>query len=321
MNIKELINSTNQVKGRGQSEALKKKFGSIYAYNKTITVSKGGGAIIISMIIGGVTDMIKMGGKRTPVPFHRVAMALNIGEDKRIDCTAEELVKMVREKHADWADVDKIPDSDVLTAVMNAPGSFFPDATVFKTTNAEGYTIIPNQIPEDSEVQVWCSCSDYYWTFQYYNMQQVNKDNRGTLNLYGNKNYPRTYSYRSKAGKESKVPMRNPGRHPGMCKHLMLLLGMLMKDNVVSGSGTNLKKYYKADFAGFIKNNVKTRISAEQYAKYIKEYNKGQKLKNEQRNLIHYSSGNKQESKYNYKTGNFSWANNASKTNWRKRGR
>ena len=81
MNIKELIASTNRVKGRSQSEVFQKKFGSIYAFNKDITIFKGGNAIIINMIIGGVTDYIRTGGRKQPVPFHKVSLALNIGKD------------------------------------------------------------------------------------------------------------------------------------------------------------------------------------------------------------------------------------------------
>ena len=64
MNLQELIDSTNKVKGRSQSEAFKKKFGSIMAFNKNISVTGNGknAVIAVSLMIGGVTDMIKMGG-------------------------------------------------------------------------------------------------------------------------------------------------------------------------------------------------------------------------------------------------------------------
>ena len=76
MNIKELIRSTNVVKNRGKRAVFQKKFGSIYLYNKTINVAFGGSAIIVNMMIGGVTDMIRTGGKRTPVAYHKVSLAL-----------------------------------------------------------------------------------------------------------------------------------------------------------------------------------------------------------------------------------------------------
>ena len=307
MNIQELIQSTGRVKNRGKSKVFEKKFGSILLYNKTVQVPKGGGAIIVNMMIGGVTDMIKSGGKRTPVAYHKAVIALNIGDDGKKEYTTEELIAYVRATNKDFQD-EKIPPQDVLKAVLDAPDKFFPDATVFKTSNADGYTVVTNHIPIDSEIQVWCSCSDYYWTFQYYNMQTHNKDNRGYVNLYGAKGYPKTYNYRSERGKKAKAPLRNPGRNPGMCKHLMLLLAMLMKDGVVSSGRTGLTKYYNANYKQFIKSNEKQRMSQGEYEKVLSSYNKDHRIMNEQRNLTHYISGNKVERvQFNPKNGSYGW--------------
>ena len=304
MNIKQLIASTNKVKGRDQASVFQKKFGSIYAYNKNVTIFKGGNAIIISMMIGGVTDMIKMGGKRVPVPYHKVAIALNIGPEGRKDYSPEELVAVIRLKHSKYANVEEYPAGDVLREVLNNPDKFFEDSTVFKTTNGSGYTVITNNISEDSEVQVWCSCSDYYWTFQYYNAQTKDKNGAST-NLYGSSSYPKTYSYKSEAGKKSKRPLRNPGRNPGMCKHLMLLMGMLMEDELIADPKNGLKKYYKANYAGFLQNKEKDRINQSTYERMVKKYEKGHKVMMDQRNFAHFVRGDKIERKFNWKTGNF----------------
>lgn len=308
MNIRELIQSTGRVKNRGKNVVFQKKFGSIYLYNKTVQVPKGGGAIIVNMMIGGVTDMIKSGGKRTPVAYHKVSLALNIGDDGKKEYTTEELISTVRLTHKKYADENEFPPQDVLKVVLDHPSDFFPDATVFKTSNAEGYTVVTNHIPIDSEIQVWCSCSDYYFTFQYYNMQTPSKDNRGYVNLYGAKGYPKIYNYRSERGKNSKVPLRNPGRNPGMCKHLMLLLAMLMKDKVVNDGKNGLTKFYNANYNQFIKNNKKQRVSQIEYENILKSYQKDHKILNQQRNLTHYISGNKVEkSSFSPKNGKFSW--------------
>lgn len=302
MNIKELIDSTNKVKNRDKASVFKKKFGSIYAYNKNITIFKGGNAIIINMIIGGVTDMIKIGGRRTPVPFHKVSLALNVGKDGRTDYTPQGLVSAIRWRHKEYSNKDEWPDADVLTEALNRPGDFFEDATIFKTTNGKGYTVVTNKIPENSEVQVWCSCSDYYWTFQYYNIQTRNKDG-SSLNLYGTSNYPKTYNHMSAAGKKSKRPLRNPGAHPGMCKHLMLLLAMLMEDDLIKDPKNGLKKYYTANYSQFLKNKEKDRIDFSSFANKMKQYQKGERMLNTQRNEAHYMAGNKVESKFNAFTG------------------
>jgi hypothetical protein len=297
LNLEELIASTNKIKNRDQGSVFKKKFGSIYAFNKNITIFKGGNAIIINMIIGGVTDYIKMGGKRQPVPYHKVSLALNVGKDGKKDYSAEGLVEAIRARHSEYRDEQKWPNPDVLKAALENPSKFFDDATIFKTTNGEGYTVITNNIPENSEVQVWCSCSDYYWTMQYYNQQTRNKDG-SCLNLYGSMGYPKVYNHRSAAGKKSKRPMRNPGRHPGMCKHLMLLVAMLMKEEIISDTKNGLVKYYKANYDEFLKNNEKSRISQASFEKKMQQYERGHRIMNDQRNTAHFMAGNKTEKQF-----------------------
>ena len=120
----------------------------------------------------------------------------------------------------------------------------------------------------------------------------------GSLNLYASSSYPKTYNYRSEAGKKSKRPLRNPGRHPGMCKHLMLLLAMLMKDKVVKEKDSTLGKVYEMDYSKFLENQVKDRVSDAEYQHMMQQYKDSRKDVNYQRNLIHYASGNKTERKF-----------------------
>lgn len=308
MNIKELISSTNQVKNRGKRAAFQKKFGSIYLYNKTINVFKGGSAIVVNMMIGGVTDMIKSGGKKTPVAYHKVSLALN--NISKEEYTAEELVQAVRLNHKKYADENEWPPQDVIQLVLDHPSDFFNEATVFPTPDGKDFVVLSNNIPEDSEIQVWCSCSDYYWTFQYYNMQTPCKDNRGTINLYGSKDYPKTYNYRSVRGRESKAPLRNPARKPGMCKHLMLLLAMLMKDGIVKDSKNGLTKFYRANYSKFIKGNKKERVSQTEYDNVLKSYRKDQRKLVEQRREFNLKAGNVVKRAFDAKRGKFDWEKN-----------
>ena len=307
MNIKELIASTNKVPNRDEASVFRKKFGSIYAYNKNITVLSGGNVIAINMIIGGVTDMIKIGGKRKPVAYHKVSLALRIGKDAKKDFTAEELVQNIRARFPKYRSEEEWPPQDVIQEVMKNPDQFFEDSTVFKTTNkGVGYTVISNNIPDDCEIQVWCSCSDYYWTFQYYNMATHNKSG-ASVNLYGDTNYPKTYNHRSEAGKKSKRPLRNPGRHPGMCKHLMLLLAMLMKDDIVKDPKTGLTKYFKANYNEFIKGKEKSRVNWDLYMRRLAQYKKDHDILNEQRNSHLYSTGSKQQKTFWQRGGRNRW--------------
>lgn len=308
MNIRELVQSTGRVKGRGKREVFQKKFGSIYLFNKTVQVPKGGGAIIVNMMIGGVTDMIRVGGKRTPVAYHKVSLAINIGDENKQEYTTEGLINAVRATHKKYADENEFPPQDVLKVVLDHPADFFPNATVFKTSNADGYTVISNQIPYDSEIRVWCSCSDYYWTFQYYNMQTYSKNNTGSVNLYGSSNYPKTYNYKSERGKNAKAPLRNPSRSPGMCKHLMLLLAMLMKEKVITDGKNGLTKFYNANYTQFIQKNKKQRVTQVEYEQILKNYQKDHKTLVQQRREIRESSPSVvQRTNFNSKNGKFGW--------------
>ena len=303
MNLKELIASTSKVKkNRDQASVFQKKFGSIYAYNKNITIARGGNAIVVNMIIGGVTDMIRTGGKRTPVPFHKVSLALNVGKDGKKEYTSKEMVDTIRAMHREYADEKKWPAPDVLKKVLEEPDKFFEDATVFPATNkGVGFVVVTNNIPEESEVQVWCSCSDYYWTFQYYNLSTKNKDG-SCLNLYGASGYSsRVYVHRSKTGKNSKRPLRNPGRHPGMCKHLMLLAAMLMEDEVISDPKNGLKKYYKANYKEFLQGKEKKLVSQRTMERKMSQYERGQEVLNDQRKEAQQILGNKIERKFDVK--------------------
>ena len=302
MNIRELIESTNKVKNREQGKALSKKFGAIYAYDKRVSLMEGGRVINITMTIGGATEFVKKGDRKELVPYHNASIAINVGRDGRTEYTADELVSAIRRNHSEYRDTEKWVPQDVLNEAEKNPGSFFDNATIFKASKGGGYVVVKNEISEDAPIQVWCSCSDYYWTFQYYNMQapvtDIDGKSLGSVNLYASSSYPKTYNYRSEAGKKSKAPLRNPGRHPGMCKHLMLLLAMLMKDNVVKEKDTTLGTVYELDYSKFLENNVKERVSDIEYQRMMKQYRDTRRDISYQRNLIHYASGNKTERKF-----------------------
>ena len=123
--------------------------------------------------------------------------------------------------------------------------------------------LIEDKIPETSDIRVWCSCSDYYWTFQYYNVEQK-------VDIYNKA--PARYVPKTKKGFEAfkkNQPLRNPGRHPGMCKHLVLLLSMLMEKGTVQDSNGVLTDYFKADYDKFKKAK---RLDQDSYDKLMKEY-------------------------------------------------
>ena len=302
MNIKELIQSSGNIYHRGKSQALSKQMGKILLQNKMVTVYRNQTIVDISMMISGVTDMIKVGAAMKPVAFHKATISI-----KGVDQTyysPEDLVATIRREHSEYADEKAWPAPDVLKAVLENPQGFFKDSTVFQTTNDHnhGFSVVANKIPEDSEIQVWCSCSDYYWTMQYYNCEN-------DVDKY--KKYPQKYIPKSKAGYEAfkqNKPLRNPSRSPGMCKHLMLLLATLMDEGLIQDE-SNMSKYYKANFDNF---KTAERLDINSYEKRLAKWKKDQGIKVRQRMLERAKPGYR-KSGWNWKTGKHTFTTNKRK--------
>ena len=233
--IKDIVASTNTVEGYGSSSLNTKQFGAIMAYNKVIDAMPGGTTIQVSMMIKGLTD--KINGR--PVAAHRVLIAISGVEYEHY--TATELVNKIRKEVPKYRDEEKYPFMDILKMVQEQEVKFFLDKSIFPT-RVRTYVIINDRISTESSMQVNCSCSDYYWTWQWYNVE-------ANVDIKGIKPPPYKYSLNSKAkrktssGREfsmagkratsSTNPVRNPNRAYGMCKHILLLLGMLMDEDVV----------------------------------------------------------------------------------------
>lgn len=296
MNINQLIKSTTTVKGRSKASTFQKKFGTILLYNQTVTVRKFGSVIDVSMMISGVTDMIVTANGRKPVAYHKVTMSIK--GIKQQYYSPQELVDIIRLNHREYADEKAWPNPDVLKAVLDNPDGFFNDATVFRATNdaGKGFCVVSNKIPDTSEVQVWCSCSDYYWTWQYYNC-----DN--DVDIYGK--YPERYTPKTQKGFEAmrkNKPLRNPSRRPGMCKHLMLLLATLMESGVVQKGKSGLNRYYKANYSKFKKEQ---RVGKLAYENRIAKWQKDQEIKVAQRKEESISPGYAAEK--GYKRTSWGW--------------
>lgn len=294
MNIKELIQSSGNIYHRGKSQALSKKMGKVLLNNQMVTVYKNGAVVDISMMISGVTDMIRSGDSSKPVAFHKVTVSINGIEQAYY--TPSELVAKIRADHPEYADEQKYINADILKEALDKPTKFFEDATVFRTTNdsGKGFSVVSNNISEDCEVKVWCSCSDYYWTMQYYNCEN-------DVDKYGK--YPDRYIPKSKAGYEAfkqNTPLRNPSRSPGMCKHLMLLMATLMSKGIIEDT-SNMNKYYKANFSKF---QMEQRLTVSQYDKRIEEYAKDHRIKAKQRRIERDKPGYR-KSGWNNKSGTF----------------
>ena len=261
MNIKDLIVSTNMVKNREQSAVFQKKFGSIYLYNQTVKTKKNSSIIEVSMMIGAVTEKVRTIGGMKTAAAHKVSIAIRGVEHEYF--SAEGLVSKIRSEYKEYADEEEFSSADLLKMAVENQIKFFDGKTVFATSGGEGYNLVSDKIPETSDIRVWCSCSDYYWTFQFYNVEHK-------VDIFDRP--PERYIPKTKRGFEAfrkNQPVRNPYRHPGMCKHLVLLLSMLMEKGVVQDSNGVLSDYYKADYEKFKKAK---RLSQDEYEKLMKKY-------------------------------------------------
>lgn len=88
-------------------------------------------------------------------------------------------------------------------------------AVTFVGTDGTNYSIIP--INRNTNVQVNCTCLDFYYSFAVWN------DNRNSL--FGDSPDP----YVKKTDREPK----NPRKAPGLCKHLLKFFDELIKDKII----------------------------------------------------------------------------------------
>ena len=220
MNISELLKSTQWV-NREYGPAYTfgyKPFGQIYLYNKKVQTKPGFSIIEVSMMISSKTDTVEKGN-------HKVM--LTISGVKQQTMGMKRLADTIRNENPSMADKE---DNELVIAALE--GKPLKDRTVMSNQNGT-YTVIEDNISKDSEILVWCSCSNYYWVWQYYNVENG-------VDIFGQS--PARYTHRTKKGAEDFAknrPMRNPGRHPGMCKHIMLLLALLMDTNSGPDSAGN----------------------------------------------------------------------------------
>lgn len=253
MNISELLQSTHYVSGQdgtphayGPKNTFKnKELGEIYLYNKTVNTKTGSSVIEISMMIKAVTDTVE-------TDYHKVMIAINGVNQRTVQ--GQTLVNELEAMDKKYVDMDY--EEVIAIALEKKP---FPGKTVIKN-EAGTYTIIDDNISKKNDILVWCSCSDYFWTWQYYNVEK-HVDIFNEAVKYGN--------YGGKA-------KRNPGRHPGMCKHLLLLLALLMdpQENGNGGTGTinearGVTRNFRANIDRFKKVD---RLSKSQYKSLVTKW-------------------------------------------------
>ena len=277
MNISELLQSTSYLSNYRPSETFgRKQFGSIYLYNKNVRVKPRLSVIEVSMMIGGVTDKVRVRGETRAVAAHKVMVS--IGSVNQETISRKDLVEKIRKERTGYEDKEKYADDEIIRRVLNG-NRFFEDKTIFPAspTDTTTFVLVDNNISKESMIRVWCSCSSYYWTFQYYNVENG-------VDIW--MKYPEEYIPKTKKGFEAfkqNRPLRNPGRHPGMCKHIMLLLALLMDQDTIA-EARSVVRSYRANLDRFIDKKV-SRISGKEYEKLMKKYRNDHRRKLNQRKL------------------------------------
>ena len=266
MNISQLLRSTEYLDHYKPSYTFtNKKFGELYLFNKVVRVKPGSSIIEVSMMIKAVTER--------HANVHKVMVALR-GVDQRV-VSDEALLKEIAEEKKLEIPTDKQERTnfkkDILKRVRDGE-KILKDKTIFVNKDG-GFVEVSDHISKESEIRVWCSCSSYYWTFQFYNVEN-------NVDIWGKA--PDKYIPKTKKGWEafkSGKPMRNPGRHPGMCKHILLLLALLMDDDTVS-EARGITRSYRANIERFKKVD---RLGPKKFNELIKDYKSGKRKQNLQR--------------------------------------
>ena len=178
MNISELLASTHRVNNRSygpKNTFDNKKLGKVLLYNKTVRTKPDLSIIEVSMMIEAVTEK--------GMDHHRVMAAIYGVKQQKV--TGRELAAEMRRIKKGRKGIEKETDQALIIEALETKP--FKDKTVIREGNEQGfpvspedddkkqdlgyYIIIDDNVSKDNLVKVWCSCSSYYWTFLYYNVE------------------------------------------------------------------------------------------------------------------------------------------------------
>ena len=228
MNIEELLRSTismgyldsyfhNRLENRRGPEYIFefKPFGPVY-YNNLMMAYKGD-IIELSLVMGSVTDMHKSA--------HRIAIALKGVEYE--EYTEKEIVDYIWTKNPGLRELSK---EEILIAIKEDK-SFQPvegRTVIQKSSTERRFFVINNKIKASTEIAVRCTCSDFYYAWAWYNADH------GCLVGVRPPAYKRVFT--TERGRFR--TLKNPHKIPGMCKHVMLFLALLMRGGLIENLPT-----------------------------------------------------------------------------------
>lgn len=252
------IESKRGSKTHSMPSALMKDFGTIYYNNKVVIYDEETGIIEIRMMIGTATETQYS-------DYHAVRIAIYGAKGKVYnsyeDLYREEVYNAMKGmgknvKYDPQRNLERIQDASKAQLTTDTKGdisdskeenfsikfgrggSFELSGAIIPVANTEsshygqsyGSTgkifYLKEPISTNSLVRVNCSCSDYHYTCAWYNYEQ------------GVHLGPRPHGYSGRTGRRLD-PVRNIKKTAGICKHLMVMLMLLMSGGIIDTKGTS----------------------------------------------------------------------------------
>lgn len=227
MKISELIESSARIRSmntEGHYAASyvfsNKELGQPLQFNKTVLYKPNSSIVEIGMYITAVTEKGKSGH------FCQIALRGIQMEAK----SAEEVFEKVRSRQGGKmaeADEDEIRD------YIAAGNTVYNNKYVVQSRNNNNvYLVMDRNISPDTECKVKCSCASFLFDVSWYNAKA------GCLI---GKAMPYPKHAMNVGGTTTTV--RNIDKVPGLCKHLMLLVSLLMKEGFIEGGTDDITAY------------------------------------------------------------------------------
>lgn len=258
MNIGQLIASSAQIESRttkgeqrySQENALNKPFGQVLQYNKTVLYKPSFSIVEVGMYIRAKTQ------KGVSGHFAQVAIKGVDMEEK----DQSEVFKYLRQHKKALKDFS---DQDLHDYINKGGNVYYGKIVMQSRNNVNKYLVMNKNVPLDAEIRVRCSCASYFWDCAWYNAKA------GCHIGAAPPAYPK-FRLPDYDG-----PKRNIHQVPGACKHIMLLLSMLMKDGFLAGGTDEFDKGISRKVSYIsAKTQNQQRISSMRAKYYVQEIQK-----------------------------------------------
>ena len=258
MNIQQLIASSAEIYSKGilargeashYSQAYTfshKQFGQVLQYNKTVLYKPSYNVIEIGMFITSVTETGKTG--------HYCQVALKGVDMKPV--SKNDIFKKVRERQG--GKFKDYTDDQIIQYVAEGGTVYNGKYVIQSRRDSDQFIVMNKRISAETEVRVRCSCASFFFDIAWYN---------GDHNcLIGSK--PPAMP-RFKMGDTETV--RNMHKKPGVCKHLMLLFSLLLKDDFIVGGTDDINGIKEQGSKISNKRKNQERISTARANYYIEQ--------------------------------------------------